>query len=129
MFTYTNRCDVWMDRALNCLGYLTASAASNAINMALSQCSELTRKLSLFQSIASYYSAVTNPLWSDNYIDIQLALLNLLMQGELQKTLQGLQLALLLLPSETRQHMCAVLYFLKAAADDKTIPLSSSVSK
>lgn len=117
--------DMWLESVCACLDNMPD--ASRVVDVAWCQCSEVTRKLSLYQSVSEYYTRHSVALWPSCHADIQLGLFGLLMQGEVRAAVKGVQLALLLLPATVRHHLSALLRFLSVAAACTNLPLSSSV--
>ena len=70
--------DLWMDSALDCLEYLPNGI--EILDQSRSEETDMTQRLRLFQSIADYYNSLPEPLWSEKFVDLHVALYNLLMQ-------------------------------------------------
>jgi hypothetical protein len=118
--------DLWWDAAIECIDSLPQGLIM--LDVSLTEKSDLTQKLRLYQSIADHYTHLTEPLWSENFVDIHVGLLNLLMQGKRSEVLKGLCLSAVLLPSDIREEMKRLLKFLYQAVSQEAISLSSAVS-
>ena len=118
--------DIWWDTAIECIDCLPQGL--NMLDVSLTEKSDLTQKLRLYQSIADHYTALNDPLWSENFVDIHVGLLNLLMQGKQEEVLKGLCLAMVLLQSTVREEMRRLLKFLCQAVSEEAVSLSSTVS-
>ena len=82
----------------------------------------------MYQAITDHYCSITTPLWSENFMDLHLALFNLLMQSRREVALRALQLAMILLHNQEREELRRLLRFLKYAVDDDAVSLSATVS-
>lgn len=119
--------DMWMEAAVDCLECLPTGF--NILNLSFSEDTDMTQKLRMYQSIVDHYSKLPEPLWSDRFADLHLALYNLLMQGKRGSVLKALQLSVILLPKTRQEELKRLLAFMKMAADDESIRLSVKVSK
>ena len=71
--------DPWMDAAADCLECLPEG--EEMLDQALQlEKTDMTQRLRIFQLIADHYASLEEPLWSEKFLDLHLALLNLLMQ-------------------------------------------------
>jgi len=118
--------DSWWNAAVECVDCIPKSA--DILDNSLGEHSDLTQKLRLYQSIADYYVVIDKPMWSENFVDIHVGLLNLLMQGRRDQVFKGLCLAVILLPNDIQKELKRLLRFLHQAILDGAVSLSSTVS-
>ncbi|XP_031615334.1 DEP domain-containing protein 4 [Oreochromis aureus] len=83
-----------------------------------------SKKRLLFDTIAKYYSGQEkSPLISGRYLDIHIAVLNLLDEGKLQDAIKASQLCLRLLETSLRDELQRLLAFMAIAARSDTCRL------
>ena len=85
-------------------------------------------KTKLFWKIAKYYNELPEPLLPERFIDLHLAILNLIMTRRDKTALESLQLDVILLPWSVREELQRVLRFLSAVTSDKSFCLDIQVS-
>lgn len=114
-----------MDAAVECLEFLPKGV--DILDLSLSEDTETTRKLRMYQAIADHYLACTTPMWSDHFMDLHLSLFNLLMQGKTDIVRRALCLSLLLLPAHIKEQLKRLLRFIEVACDESDVQLSVKV--
>ncbi|XP_041350977.1 DEP domain-containing protein 7-like [Gigantopelta aegis] len=80
-------------------------------------------KTKLFWKIAKYYSELSEPLLPERFIDLHVAILNLIMTEHEKNALESLQLDVILLPWSVREELQRLLRFLSAVKKDKSFSL------
>ena len=68
-----------MTAAFECIEYLPHDSQLDDF-LSLPKTGDWTERLRFFQFISSHYKSVAQPLWSNSFADLHLALLNLLVQ-------------------------------------------------
>lgn len=119
--------DEWFEAALDCLECL--AEGSDILDISLTEESEISQKLRIYSFLAEYYKSCKEPLWSDEFADLHVALYGLIMQDRCDVVLQALKLAVILLPRSIREQLRRLLAFIKLASNESAIKLCVNVSK
>ena len=117
--------DPWVEAAIDCLE--CQPKATDKLDACFSECTTMTKKLRMYQSIEDYYSEELEPLWCNKFTDLHITIYNLIMKDSLGDAVLALQLSMILLSRTTAEELKRLLRFMKLAAVDTSIQLSSKV--
>lgn len=85
-------------------------------------------KRQLFRAICKHYSQGSEPLLPERFIDLYLAILNLILQEKDDLAVQALQLLMILLPWQTIEEVDRLFRFMVVVANDSSCFLEEQVS-
>ena len=117
--------DMWLESAAECLE--CCPKGGEVLDLSFSEDTDRIHKLRLYTALVQHYNNLSAPLWTDNFLDLQVALLNLLMQERRGVVLQALQLAMMLLPVCIQEEIRRLLTFMSYASAEEAIVLTAKV--
>ena len=115
--------DPWLSSASNCLECCSVGADLLDVSGGV----DTGQRLLIFQCLAQHYGGLSEPLWTDTFTDLHVALLQLLMSGREYLVIEALQLSMLLLPSVTREELTRLLRFMHLASAPDAVSLNTTV--
>ena len=77
-----------MEAAFDCIEYVSDDSRLDDF-LSLPRNGDWTERLRFFQFISAHYASLAQPLWSNSFADLHLALLNLLLQVLATNTCPG----------------------------------------
>ncbi|KAK2185732.1 hypothetical protein NP493_225g03035 [Ridgeia piscesae] len=116
--------DPWLSSASNCLECCSVGADLLDVSGGV----DTGQRLLIFQCLAQHYGGLSEPLWTDTFTDLHVALLQLLMSGREYLVIEALQLSMLLLPSVTREELTRLLRFMHLASAPDAVSLNTTDS-
>ncbi|CAH1798476.1 unnamed protein product [Owenia fusiformis] len=124
--------DPWLTAATECLELqpdkMSVIYATRSRHKSCESSSKL-RKKALYQEIVDVYTKnkKRSPLISDRFMDLHVAIFNLLMQGRLDVAVKAVQLSMLLLPQSKRDELEALVKFLHEAISESAVHIGDIV--
>ncbi|KAL5010967.1 hypothetical protein ScPMuIL_013272 [Solemya velum] len=113
--------DIFMRTALDCIECLPKGPS--ILEQDFVRRSDPISKMQALSVIVEHYRSLAEPLLPERFLDLNLAILNLVLQEKEEIARDALQLSLILLPWNLREEVQRLLKFMAAAADDSLIQL------
>lgn len=117
--------DVFMRTALDCIECLPRGPS--ALEQDFVRRSDPISKMQALSVIVEHYRGLPEPLLPERFLDLNLAILNLVLQEKEEIARDAFQLSLILLPWDLREEIHRLLKFMAAAAYDRLIQLDPKV--
>ncbi|KAL3884125.1 hypothetical protein ACJMK2_030347 [Sinanodonta woodiana] len=117
--------DPYMRTAVGCMEHFSRSSGLPDF----SRYSDCRSKLEVFSVIREYYSQQSEPLIQERYLDLMIAILNLVLQEKNDAAVKALQLSVVLLSHNTKVELQCLLKYMATAAEDNELQMHTEEDK
>ncbi|KAK3593200.1 hypothetical protein CHS0354_002725 [Potamilus streckersoni] len=117
--------DPYMRTAVDCMQNFSRSSGLQDEVQDFSRYSDSKSKLEAYSVICEYYSQQSEPLLQERYLDLMIAILNLVIQEKNEAAVKALQLSVVLLSHNTKVELHCLLKYMATAAEDNELQLDT----
>lgn len=119
--------DPFMRSALNCIECLPQGLS--VLEKDFTKESTPSSKIQAFHFMDEHYHTIEEPLLPERFLELHLAVLNLVLQQKDTIAIEALQLDMILLPWNIREELHRLLKFMSAAMEESAFQIDPKVSK
>lgn len=117
--------DPFMKSALECIAHIPRGVSK--FDTDFSKSTDPVTKLQAYNMICEHYSMRQDPIFPERFLDLNLAIMKLILSERESAALHAMQLNMILLPSRRMEELRRLLKFMSIAAIDKDVKLDQQV--
>lgn len=117
--------DPFMKTALDCIAHIPRGVSKFDTDFSKS-CDPVT-KLQAYNMICEHYSMRPDAIFPERFLELNLAIMKLIISERNSAALQAMQLNMILLPNRQKEELKRLLKFMAVAATDKEVHLDQQV--